>query len=338
LKDDRRQDKEVDVYKPQWGDRWADSLSRSKKKRGLLRAGLDGICDVLSAGGTYRVREKSRGIIASREELRKLSEGIASAEETIKADILAIGEALSVSMRQLHEAERLLSPLGKTLGAYSSSHGQQLEFRGGPIDLALTEFTNQYKHFMNTALGAGAGTVAAAGLWGGVQLLGHASTGAALASLHGAAASSAGWAWFGGGSLAAGGGGMALGHFILPGIGTVVAIGLSATLSHSEANRLDKQLAELQKAVEHNQKILSKIRVKEREYSAAAGRIFSSAGELKEAVAQASRVVGRFGLLSYYFRFWRYRFLGYFYTTSEMEVISRLEKSVDAFLSVFHKP
>lgn len=35
-----------------------------------------------------------------------------------------------------------------------------------------------------------------------------------------------------------GGGGMALGHFVLPGIGTAVAVAVSSTLSHREANRI----------------------------------------------------------------------------------------------------
>jgi len=56
-----------------------------------------------------------------------------------------------------------------------------------------------------------------------------------MAPLHGAAAANAGWAWLGGGALAAGGGGMALGHLILPGIGTAVAVTASSVLSHREA-------------------------------------------------------------------------------------------------------
>jgi hypothetical protein len=48
--------------------------------------------------------------------------------------------------------------------------------------------------------------------------VGAASTGTAISSLSGAAATNATLAWFGGGSLAAGGGGMALGSLVLGGI------------------------------------------------------------------------------------------------------------------------
>jgi hypothetical protein len=66
--------------------------------------------------------------------------------------------------------------------------------------------------------------------------------------LHGAAASNAGWAWFGGGSLASGGGGMALGQMVLPGIGLAVGVAVSATLSHGEASRVKELCAEVTKA------------------------------------------------------------------------------------------
>ena len=66
------------------------------------------------------------------------------------------------------------------------------------------------------AIAAGAITTGAA--WSAVGLLGAASTGTAIASLHGVAATNALLAWFGGGSLAAGGLGMAGGAAVLGGL------------------------------------------------------------------------------------------------------------------------
>ena len=69
------------------------------------------------------------------------------------------------------------------------------------------------------AVGAiGTGAAAAFGAVGGVTLWGAASTGTAITTLAGAAASNATLAWLGGGSLAAGGFGMAGGAAMLGGI------------------------------------------------------------------------------------------------------------------------
>lgn len=62
------------------------------------------------------------------------------------------------------------------------------------------------------------GAVTACGVYGLVGTLGTASTGTAIASLSGVAASNATLAWLGGGSLAAGGGGVALGSWVLGGL------------------------------------------------------------------------------------------------------------------------
>ncbi len=66
--------------------------------------------------------------------------------------------------------------------------------------------------------GTAGGALAAFGAYGAAQALACASTGTAIAALHGAAATNATLAFFGGGSLAAGGLGMAGGTMILGGL------------------------------------------------------------------------------------------------------------------------
>lgn len=72
---------------------------------------------------------------------------------------------------------------------------------------------------LTSATGSGAisGILAGLGAWGGVQALATASTGTAISSLAGAAATNATLAWLGGGALAAGGWGMAAGRLVLGG-------------------------------------------------------------------------------------------------------------------------
>lgn len=66
--------------------------------------------------------------------------------------------------------------------------------------------------------GLGGGAAVAFGAYNGTMLLATASTGTAISTLSGAAATNATLAWLGGGSLAAGGGGMALGAMVLGGV------------------------------------------------------------------------------------------------------------------------
>lgn len=77
------------------------------------------------------------------------------------------------------------------------------------------------------AVALGAGALAGVATYGGATMLASASTGTAIASLSGAAATNATLAWFGGGSLAAGGLGMAGGMCVLGGIiaAPVLAVG-----------------------------------------------------------------------------------------------------------------
>lgn len=75
-----------------------------------------------------------------------------------------------------------------------------------------------------TALGTGA--LAGAGAFGFAMAFGTASTGTAITSLSGAAATNAAWAWLGGGAISAGGAGMAGGMMAVSGIvaGPVLAV------------------------------------------------------------------------------------------------------------------
>lgn len=79
-----------------------------------------------------------------------------------------------------------------------------------------------YQALKDAGLGIGAGLSSGAalafGAYNGTMMLATASTGTAISSLSGVAATNATLAWLGGGSLAVGGGGMALGKAVLGGI------------------------------------------------------------------------------------------------------------------------
>ncbi|MED3992241.1 hypothetical protein [Priestia aryabhattai] len=113
----------------------------------------------------------------------------------------------------------------------------------------ITETIETGEMAFNAAKGVSVGVSSALGAWALVSSLGTASTGTAIGTLSGAAATNATLAWFGGGALAAGGGGMAAGTVILGGIVVIPALTLVGVFSHVQANKkireIEKQMNEI---------------------------------------------------------------------------------------------
>lgn len=109
---------------------------------------------------------------------------------------------------------------------------------------------------LDAGKGLGMAALGASGIYGAVGALATASTGTAIASLSGAAATNATLAWLGGGSLAAGGLGVAGGTWVLGGVvaGPALAIAGFALASKAEealtqaeeyATEVEQKIAEL---------------------------------------------------------------------------------------------
>ncbi len=94
----------------------------------------------------------------------------------------------------------------------------------------LEDLKNEYQALQDAGLAFGAGLCGGAalafGAYNGTVILASASTGTAISTLSGAAATNATLAWLGGGSVAAGGGGVAMGVMVLGGlvVGPALAI------------------------------------------------------------------------------------------------------------------
>ena len=184
-------------------------------------------------------------------------------------------------------------------------------------------------HLVLSSVAAGAATPLV--LWGGAQVVGFASTGTAIAGLHGAAAANAGWALFGGGSLASGGGGMALGHLLLPGVGVVVAIGLGTFTTYSKAaeyNQLSDQLADVN---EKNSVTLCRVQSDVGRFLASEARYNSADADLETAVTQARRHLRRFGVLSHLRCYFRFRTAGRYYAPHQEAQAGALHSAVNRF-------
>ena len=109
------------------------------------------------------------------------------------------------------------------------------------------------------AIGTAGGFAAAGATTAAVMALGTASTGTAIASLSGVAATNATLAALGGGAIAAGGGGMALGTTVLGaatlGVGLLVGGVIFSVTGSSLSNKADEAWSQMKKAEKEIDKI-----------------------------------------------------------------------------------
>jgi hypothetical protein len=126
------------------------------------------------------------------------------------------------------------------------------------------------KYFMAGAKSAGAAAAGYGGAIGVATSIGAASTGTAISSLSGAAATNAMLAWFGGGAIAAGGGGMALGAAVLGGITVLPALAIGGFFAGREGEKamtkakeheakVNKAIAEINVAKDYSQQVKKRI-------------------------------------------------------------------------------
>lgn len=182
----------------------------------------------------------------------------------------------------------------------------------------------------------GAGALAGVASYGGAMMFASASTGTAIASLSGVAATNATLAWFGGGSLAAGGLGMAGGTLVLGGLvaGPILAVGGLLMASKAKANLAEAKAKyrEAEAAVEEMQNAMSMLAGIED----LTGQYYQLSYDLNEALSYALDELGKMIIdftnskeRSFGFRF-KNSILGIFGKTIgiEYDELSQEEKSI----------
>jgi molecular chaperone GrpE (heat shock protein) len=180
---------------------------------------------------------------------------------------------------------------------------QQLqEFKAAVIG-AQTFFTGGVK-----AAGA-----AAAGYGGAVAVatsIGVASTGTAISTLSGAAATNAMLAWFGGGAIAAGGGGMAVGVWVLGGITAIPAVAIGGFMAAREGKKamtkacehvvkVNKAIAEINAARDFSGKVRQRIAELKNVFESLNTRALEKLVELESQPFNSNRDAEKFQQLGY---------------------------------------
>jgi hypothetical protein len=154
--------------------------------------------------------------------------------------------AVEVLEAEKEHTNRILEDLGKTkaqvfsqqikhlvdvVRKHKAANSRLKDFNEAFSETVLLQIENEIETSLELSSGLGKGAVAGAlaawGAYSGVGMLAAASTGTAISSLSGVAATNATLAWLGGGSLATGGMGIAGGTAVLGGVvlGPALAVG-----------------------------------------------------------------------------------------------------------------
>ncbi|NER35748.1 MAG: hypothetical protein F6J93_17450 [Oscillatoria sp. SIO1A7] len=228
-------------------------------------AGAFGLKQGLDANSSNSSAKKIQG--EAQAALETAERELQNARQTTGATLEKLGQ---LKLRVWH------SHLGRFVTLYSKLKGVELSGGAGlgskdPLEFGSNDLLEMKdlslkagEVIVGGAGAAGAGALAGMASYGGAMMFGTASTGTAIGSLTGAAATNATLAWFGGGSLAAGGLGMAGGMAVLGGIvaGPVLAVGGIAMAAKAQKNLAEalSYEAEVEKTVEEMEKAIAVLR------------------------------------------------------------------------------
>lgn len=202
---------------------------------------------------------------------------------TISAFIDTFGRLKNVDLIHTPELDKL------SLGDFSSQ--------------TLAGLRQDYQVLKDAGLGLGAGLGSSAalafGAYNGTMLLATASTGTAISTLGGVAATNATLAWLGGGSLAAGGYGMAGGMMVLGAIVTGPALGIFGhILGNKGEEALNKARSNMEQAStirDQAKQMADKLHAIEQVTLLANATFSNVSGHLRRSVSELNDVIKNHG-------------------------------------------
>lgn len=214
----------------------------------------------------------------------------------------------SLGKVKLETVDRTIGGFLKTFGKIKNINYSELntlsEFNKLNLDSAniaeLSEMTSTVSGlFKGTVSGALSGAAAAYGACGAVSMFASASTGTAISTLSGVAATNATLAWLGGGTLAAGGGGIAAGTMVLGGIVAAPALLVFGCVMGAKASKkLDEAKSSLAQANEYAEQmklLCSTCRKITKHSDFMCKAITSWAGECDKGVIWLKEAIDRYG-------------------------------------------
>lgn len=206
----------------------------NETKCGILKNTGKILGGIVSLGGSYILEMHNKHYSDIYEAIYKPAcDKIKSIERDTNESLLSIGEQLSKLNNSLKPVEKILKSRTSSTLLKQKSLTQ------------LNKFNSAFNTSLNAGFGGLVGGTTALGVWGLVSLIGTASTGTAISSLSGVAATNATLAWFGGGSLATGGAGMAGGFLVLGGIVAAPIVFFTTKSAYKKIDTVKEQKDEL---------------------------------------------------------------------------------------------
>lgn len=294
---------------------------------------LDSILNIATFGGHGRLEESKKRYFNIYDQYKNNYDNAVYLKKKYEDGIYELGLSTRKAFSTLEKAVHIL---GKGINCnhveIRDNKQKQININGV---VKAEKLLLEYSSVNSVAAGATVGSVAAIGSWSLVSLLGRASTGTAIVTLSGAAATNATLAWFGGGALAAGGAGMAGGSMLLGGIVLVPMIAYAVWNSHSMVKQID---AECDKIISENSQILRDIDRLENVCHVVKiqnEKICSEHQKLQCRYNEIRRKLFKYGVVSSIFRFSRSLFGGKYYLQDEEYVLYSLYNDVGRFAHCF---
>lgn len=184
----------------------------------------DTLKNIITFGGHNQVQNAMSEFEEVRKKLKELNEKQKREKELVNFKLNEITDLKIEAVKTVKKIKRITSKISiKDREVIEGNlRGKEYSLKNIETNLSISEeLINLGK---STFIGVAISGLSVGATWSTVGLLATASTGTAISTLSGAAATNATLAWFGGGSLATGGLGMAGGTVVLGGLVAVPAI------------------------------------------------------------------------------------------------------------------
>jgi hypothetical protein len=290
--------------------------------------------ELATFGGLVRLEDARESYNANYEEYRKIHAKIELISNENSRLLSEIGEKTESAFRALKKAEGALRQDYRVRERGAPNFGN--EDAKSAVE-RIDKLSDRYSSAATATLGTATGGAVAAGSWALVSIAGTASTGAAISTISGVAASNATLAWFGGGALAAGGAGMAGGMVVLSGLLLLPIVLIWGVSIHKKAKKLEAGAKEIAELLPSLPRELERMELYNKTIKANHLLICDACESLVEAIRYVVRQVHRWGWFSVAFRSIRSRLWGAYYTEEELDLLDKLTEQITAFLDLFDR-
>lgn len=293
---------------------------------GIVKSIFKVFCEVITLGGASRLEDAKSAYKETYDKYAVLYKNANECKLKIDTTVSRIGQSLTEAKIYLNKSEDLIQSQLKNKNEIA------FKFNNNTLE-KIKKFNSGFNTAMSVGTGSVAGGSLAIGAWGLVTVFGAASTGTAISTLSGVAATNATLAWFGGGALATGGAGMAGGAAVLSGLFVIPLFYFAAKGTHKKAEEFEEETIKLEDAIVQIQETIqtleeSLIIIKEKQ------RLISLlCSEFISEVITCTAVIRPYGILSKIFQ----RLLGFIgknpYNSEQVNALDRLTHSIEKFLT-----